>query len=147
MIKFIPALIISLLAILQGNAQPEARWTHAMCYDTHNKSVLMFGGSGTIGFYGDLWSFSKGQWKKLADTGPTPRNKFAFAYDEKRKRAVLFGGSGNGDELFGDTWEWTGSIWRKIDVAGPSARDHPVAAFDPQSNTIILKGGFNSSGL
>jgi len=118
-----------------------------MCYDAANKTVLMFGGSGPNGYFGDLWGFSEGSWKKLSDSGPAPRNKFAFAYDENRTRAVLFGGSGANDELFSDTWEWDGKAWTRIDVAGPSKRDHPLGGYDPQSQTIIIKGGFNSSGL
>jgi len=127
--------------------KPAARWTHSMCFDRANKTLLMFGGSGNDGYFGDLWGFSKGSWKKLSEAGPAPRNKFAFAYDEKRQRTVLFGGSGANDELFSDTWEWDGRAWTKIDIAGPAKRDHPLGAYDPQRQTIIIKGGFNSSGL
>ena len=127
--------------------KPKARWTHGICYDTDNKTVLIFGGSGADDFFGDLWSFSNGTWKKLSDAGPPPRFKFAFAYDEKRKRAVLFGGSGPNHELFSDTWEWDGKAWTKINAVGPAKRNHPMAGYDPQSQTIIIKGGFNESGL
>jgi hypothetical protein len=107
----------------------------------------MFGGSGPGGYFGDLRVFSKGSRKKLSDSGPAPSNKFAFAYDQKRKRAVLFGGSGANDELFSDTWEWDGKAWTKINATGPTKRDHPLGAYDPQNQAIIVKGGFNSSGL
>ncbi|HZY78437.1 MAG TPA: kelch repeat-containing protein [Cyclobacteriaceae bacterium] len=147
MTKLISTVALTLFSLVSFCQSPPARWTHVMCYDTDNKVVLMFGGSSSNGLYGDLWSFSKGQWKKLSDTGPAPRGKHAFAYDEKRKVAVLFGGSGANDQLLGDTWEWNGKIWKEVKVPGPSMRDHPMAGFDPQSNTIIIRGGFSQQGL
>jgi hypothetical protein len=132
---------------MSAQSQPSPRWTHSMCYDTQNNTVLLFGGSNMTGCLGDLWSYSRGKWTKLSDSGPAPRQKFAFAYDELRKCAVVFGGSGNEENLLSDTWEWNGKSWKKIDAAGPLPRDHPMAAFDRQSKTIILRGGFGQSGL
>lgn len=146
-VTFIPLLFCISLSNIAGGQEPEPRWAHGICYDSGSKTVLMFGGSGYNGYFGDLWSLSNGKWKKLSNSGPAPRHKFAFTYDKKRHRAVLFGGSGAKDELFSDTWEWDGSEWKKIDVEGPSKRDHPLGAYDPVSETIIIKGGFNSSGL
>lgn len=137
-------MIVSLTSSAQ---QPEARWTHGMCFDRANQAVLMFGGNGPDRYFGDLWSFSKGSWKKLSDGGPSPRNKFAFAYDQKRKRAVLFGGAGPNEELLSDAWEWDGESWKQIDIPGPAKRVHPLAAYDPQSETVIVRGGFGTSGL
>ena len=120
---------------------------HVMCYAPDAKSVLMFGGAGANEiFFGDLWSFSNDKWKKLSDSGPAPRVKFAFAYDVKRKVAVLFSGGG-AEGTLNDTWEWNGHSWKKFEGKGPSGRVHGMMGFDPQSNRIILTGGFSDGKL
>jgi hypothetical protein len=134
-------LFVLAMLLAPADEVPAPRWGAIMCYDPATKSVLMFGGNDNERIYGDLWSYSRNKWKKLAEHGPQPRVKFAFAYDPKRNVAVLFGGAGDNGRL-GDTWEWDGKSWTEFKGNGPAPRLHSMAEFDPQSNRIILKGGF-----
>ena len=94
---------------------PGARSEVGAAYDSKRGRVILFGGAGETGFFGDTWSYDGSAWRKLADTGPEPRGMGYLAYDRARDRVVLFGGrKGWPDGDLNDTWEWDGQTWRRV---------------------------------
>ncbi len=82
-------------------------------------------------------------WTQVADTGTSPRNAHAMAYDSQRQRVVLFGGyARESASLCGDTWEWDGKHWTQRQDMGPGARSMPGMAYDSLSKRGVLFGGF-----
>ena len=113
------ATLIALLALL-APAGPSPRYAHQMMtFD--GQRVLMFGGAGTDGSYGDLWAFDARGWSQLPQSGPGERNSGVFAYDSIRKRAVLYGGRVH-DTLVTATWEWDGAAWHRIGHGRPDPK-------------------------
>jgi len=87
---------------------PAPRYVHQMMtYDEGNKCVLLLGGAGQSGSYGDLWAFDRHGWRKLSETGPTPREAGVLVYDTHRKRTVLYGGRNRNGPLL-ERWGWDG---------------------------------------
>jgi hypothetical protein len=88
-------------------ASPAARTFHAMCYDSSNGVVMLFGGLGpTIdNFLGDTWSYNatSNLWTNLFPAvAPTAGYYVRLYYDSSVNATVLFGGSDNSAK--GDTW-------------------------------------------
>ena len=90
-------------------------------YDAKRGMLVVFGGSGPDGYFGDTWGWDGSTWTRLAETGPAPRVMGAMAWDARREVIVMFGGrNGWPDGDLNDTWEWDGTRWREI--TPPSAR-------------------------
>ena len=140
----VPALIVSLLV-----AAPDARWGHAMTFDSDRGVVLMAGGTreGRVPL-ADLWAFDGKAWTRLAGgedaESPPARDALVLVHDPKRKRAVLWGGRTN-DAILSDTWEWDGARWERIATEGPSpTRIHSVGAYDPARGRVVIFGGVSA---
>ena len=119
-------------------SQPAARYAHQMMtYDEGNRRVLLFGGAGQNGSYGDLWAWNGARWTLLAETGPTARNSGVMVYDARRKRTVLYGGRDAKGALL-DTWEWDGKRWKFVGQQGPAPGIHTAAAFDRKRGVMLL---------
>jgi hypothetical protein len=121
---------------------PPARGTPAMSYDPATKTVLLFGGGGPSGVYGDTWEWNGNTktWTQVFPAAsPSPRLTF-LAYDAITEKVVLFGGE-NG-VYYGDTWTWNGTTWaQQFPSNSPSARTRPAMAYDPRLGQVILFGG------
>lgn len=121
---------------------PSARIGHTMAYDSHNQSVLLFGGVGTGG--SATWQWDGIRWDRAASTGPSPRTETRIVYDQKRKQMVLFGGrSIDYTGYYGDTWIWNQQeqSWTGLNISGPEARSGHAMAYDSGRETVVLFGG------
>jgi hypothetical protein len=76
---------------------PPARWGHVMALDAARDRVLVFGGIGDRGFYGDLWALELEtmSWTEIADTGDVPSGRITATaiVDAPRDRMILVGGA------------------------------------------------------
>jgi hypothetical protein len=123
---------------------PDARYDHAMAYDSARGRVVLFGGYNGSIYVGDTWEWNGSAWTQVATTGPSARGAHAMAYDSARGRVVLFGGYEAGLSV-GDTWEWDGNAWTQVATKGPNARGAHAMAYDSARGRVVLFGGYNGS--
>ncbi|MFX0058625.1 MAG: Kelch repeat-containing protein [Candidatus Heimdallarchaeota archaeon] len=133
---------------------PQARFSHAMTYDSESDRVILFGGYSGSTFFSDTWAydFNANAWEELINaTHPTARGAHAMVYDSESDRTVLFGGSSTGS-TFNDTWVYdynTNSWEQQNPPESPPARSRHGAAYDSESDQFIIyggtTGGFNSA--
>src|SRR4029079_6784762 len=76
----------------------------------------------------ETWFWDGRRWKLVANSGPSPRDHHAMAYDSDRHRVVMFGGSdadpSGRSAFFSDTWEWNAGSWHRVATTGPGQRCH-----------------------
>ncbi|REJ75218.1 MAG: hypothetical protein DWQ47_06955 [Acidobacteria bacterium] len=133
--------------------EPEARAEAAAAYDPIRKRVILFGGyklnNGSIERLGDTWEHKNGRWRKIADSGPSPGNGSAIAYDPLRKSIVLFGGptteSARGPAT-GETWILRGDKWQKLHTTQPPNLFNPAMATGFGPNGLVRFGGWTGTG-
>jgi cysteine-rich repeat protein len=139
-----------------------ARWQHAMAYDRDRHRMVLFGGVGDSGTFGDTWEFDGEDWQRVRSaTSPPPRREAVMAYDEARRKIVLYGGR-NGGTYFGDTWTWDGTEWQNVTPppppptdppnppnppTSPPGRFGPAMAFDATIGDVVLFGGSDGNNL
>ena len=90
-------------------SSPPARANAAIAYDAATGTVVLFGGRGANGPFGDTWTWDGSTWKKQNPAAhPSARVSAAMAYDAATGNVVLFGGVGiaGGSVPSGDTWTW-----------------------------------------
>ncbi|HNT28156.1 MAG TPA: kelch repeat-containing protein [bacterium] len=121
-------------------ANPSARSSHAMVYDSVRDKVILFGGN-TGG--DETWAWSGVNWILLDPVSkPSARYGHAMAYDSARGKLVLFGGRYYSDE----TWEWDGVNWTKMEpTTKPSGRDNHAMAYDSVRGKVVLFGGYTAT--
>lgn len=127
---------------------PTARRGHALAYDAARGETILFGGAQVAApntVFGDTWSWNGAEWLLLSESGPTPRQEHAMAYDAKREVVVLFGGRPAGTSPFGDTWAWDGASWKQVATSGPSPRRFSTMTFDARRGVVVLFGGVGST--
>lgn len=131
-----------------AGALPPPRDGHAMVYEPHSGTVIMFGGwTGEVEL-NDLWAYdpAANEWTELHPTGATPpaRDNHAMAYDPQSGRIVLFGGWGPTVE-FADTWTYdpAANEWAELHIGGsaPSARACSSLALGTGEERLVLVGG------
>jgi len=83
--------------------RPQARYGHAMAYDSVLKRVLLFGGNCGVapGVNNEIWAWdgATGKWSQRCGAGctpPTERQQHAMAYDALHARTVIYGGTYTG---------------------------------------------------
>ncbi len=118
-----------------------ARYSHTMVFHADKQEMILFGGSGPQGTYGDTWSWNGTIWRaKTSPATPPARNSHAMAYDAANKETVMFGGTGPVN--YSDTWIWDGTAWDKAAPANsPSARYGHAMAYDAKNSRVVLFGG------
>ncbi len=126
-----------------AQSPPPARENAMFAYDSRRDRLVMFGGVGQVGLFGDVWEWDGGQWTSVPVTsGPLARALGGMAFDAAHAQTVLFGGaSGTPHD---DTWLWDGASWTSADVEGPSARQMPLMVYD--GKRVVLFGGKPLSG-
>jgi hypothetical protein len=125
--------------------KPAARFNHAMAYDAARSQIVLFGGYGPGGRYGDTWVFDGNDWTELAPAhSPTPRNGHAMTYDAARQVVVLFGGYPG---YTNDTWEWDGTDWTQSPAEGPPGRQYLGLAYHSDHAVTIMSCGQMSGGV
>jgi hypothetical protein len=134
--------------VFAQQAHPGVRNAHAAVYDTHTRSLLLFGGATASEVRADLWRWHADSWHRSTATGPEPRTFPAMAYDSARGEVVLFGGSRVlfGDSttppaMLADTWVHRDDEWTRFTGSGPSPRAEAAVAYDPRRERTVLFGG------
>jgi Galactose oxidase, central domain len=115
-------------AISPATPGPDPRSGHTWTVDPSSAVGYLFGGRGSAGSLGDVWSYDQtaDRWAELRSSGeqPDPRFEHGAAWIDGLG-LVVFGGRTDADPL-DDFWAFDPSTnaWRAIDVAdpGPSAR-------------------------
>lgn len=130
---------------------PPLRIGFGMVEDPGQGRVILFGGEPlpNCGIpsptFDDLWVWNGIDWAPGPNANaPSPRSRFAIAWDRTRGQAVVFGGI-TGDifnPLSDETWIWDGAGWTQAHRANhPIAREGAKMAFDPARNRCVLFGG------
>jgi hypothetical protein len=127
-------------------AEPFARDSYGLAYDSGRARTVLFGGFGSVSALGDTWEWDGVAWtQRTPPTFPQARFAPAMAYDSARRVVVLFGGriapwpysAGN------DTWEWDGAAgtWSQRAISGPPQRGYAAMAYDAARGRCVLFGG------
>lgn len=130
------------------NEGPGWRYGHDMVYEESAQRTLFFGGRSSTfidSLQGDTWAYDGVSWTLLSNSGPSPRDDHAMAFDRNRGRTVLFGG--NDGSPRDDTWEWDGYSWNQVFLSGPDARYGHCMTFDDDTLAVLLFGGYDGSQL
>ncbi len=129
----------------------EARFSHALAYDSQRDRMVLFGGTDSVTFFGDTFEWipgveaHDGYWSRVATHGPAAREGHAMVYDASRDEVVLFGGSTTG-QVFDDTWVWDGTTWQRRKGNGPSGRHSHTMTWDTGREKVVLFGGQGAVG-
>lgn len=152
----------------QVGPSPDARWGHAVVWDTHNNRMIVFGGRNTTTELADQDVYTMtldgtpltATWQKITPAGaaPTKREGHTIVWDNEERsrtnqgsgwqRVVLFGGqdqSGRRD----DAWIlWYNRNtpnqmeWEQVtDTPAPPARTRHAAFWDFGRNCMVVVGG------
>ena len=97
----------------------------------------------TSHYFNDTWEYDASVWTRVADTGPTARHSFGFAYGGMV--VSLFGGMDGGNTLR-DTWQWNGVHWTQRQDMGPTPRAPAGAAYDSARGRMVVFGGAGAGG-
>jgi hypothetical protein len=108
-----------------SEAGPPARDHHAMAYDPHRRTVVLYGGSRQLPdrtyvrgapMLRDLWQWDGARWTMLDEAGPEHYGGLpGLAYDSTRQELALFGRSSDPAMASADIaghWRWNGTAWR-----------------------------------
>lgn len=123
-------------------AQPQARRSFVMTYDSQRRRVVLFGGTtNTTDSLGDTWEWDGASWQlRTSATSPPPRRGACAAYDSRRGVTLVFGGRTSSLEQMDDGWLWNGSTWSPV-PAGPRARRSCALTYDSELDAFVLYGG------
>jgi hypothetical protein len=86
-------------------------------------------------------------WEPVANTGPSPRESHAMAYEPESGTVLLYGGW-DGATAFDDTWRWDGSTatWTYLSPTnGPGRRTHHGMAYCPGLGIVLFGGKYNNA--
>ena len=138
-------------AVAPATAGPGPRSGHTWTVDPSSAAAYLFGGRGSAGLAGDVWSYdlTSDRWTQLQPDGdgPPPREGHSAAWVDGLGLVVFGGRTGAG--VLDDFWAYdpSANAWRTIDVAGtrPSAR--AAACLTQRSDgRLWLFGGEGSDG-
>ena len=139
-------------AKLATTGSPGGRFDVGMAYDSGSKNIVLFGGVGKSGRFGDTWIYdiAVNTWTNAApENGPPKRSDMGIAYDSDAKKIVIFSGYGEGDEIYDDTWVYdvSSNTWTQM-----APESHPVAryggamVYDTYTKKTLLFGGHLITG-
>lgn len=124
-----------------------------MAFDVDRETLVVFGGHGLDGIFGDTWEWSIATgWKELHPAKvPAARQVGAMVYDQNRHAVFLYGGidTPGGAILCGvdvgnrpcsaDTWTWDGSSWNQFHPPMSPWPFFPSAAYDGATGNVVLR--------
>lgn len=132
---------------------PAPRRDAALVYDAARERVLLFGGRGDTGLFGDTWAFNLAArgWEQLdTGTGPQPRFSVVAGMDVQRDRFIVTTGQAGPSDFFNDVWgfDLQSNRWTQLDdgSAGPIGRYGSGGGVFPGSNTLYITHGFSAEG-
>jgi hypothetical protein len=137
-----------------GGAGPSARAFHRAAYDPAGGRMIVFAGQDSAGLENDVWALPLGgdsSWTALAPEGPppSPRSRFALAYDAGRTRLLVHGGL-TATGYAGDLWalDLTGATaWTAIaTVDSLEPRMDEAIIGDAARDRLTVYGGSSTAG-
>ena len=155
---------------IESTERPGKRSEVLAVADELSNSIMIFGGNDApivdqiprANYLDETWIFEPGfGWVEVsAEPRPSPRGRYAIAYDEEGRRALLFGGRYRADdvdffyELHNDLWQFdfVTRSWTLLDDGSsddaPDGRYYSAAGWDPSTGTFYTFGGsLNSDPL
>jgi len=122
---------------------PPARTLHGLAYDSHNHTLLLFGGRSAAGAQlADTWifEFATHTWREVVASGPGGRQAHALIYDPAQDAVVLVGGvTDDGDTWLNDTWHFQNEVWLAGDPAPTtSGIAYHKLIYDSAENACLL---------
>ena len=135
---------------MNSTPSPPARDDGMMAYDSVDKVMIFFGGSGSGGVMTDTWTYELGTntWtEKNPVTAPPGRTDGAMAFDPVRGLVMLFGGL-DGSPGYGDTWSYSvqGVNWLNVTPArSPSPRFGHDMVYDDATQVLVVFGGMDTT--
>ncbi len=130
--------------------EPQARFRHALAYDSANERTVLYGGCAMpttpLGCeagaaLGDTWFFD-GVWTRFEGTSPPPRQGHTMVYDPYRERVLMFGGELEGGVFSNELWQFQNGAWIQLSSEkAPPARTLHGMAFDERLDRAIVFGG------
>lgn len=130
---------------------PLPRCGQSMCYDPSSGQIILFGGLGDQGVYGDTWTYNltSNRWSQRYPTmSPPARMGAMMATDDSGKSIILFGGQSK-SAFYNDTWSYdiAGNIWTKRTISSsPSPRAYAAMTYDQVEKQMLLFGGNTQNG-
>jgi cysteine-rich repeat protein len=121
-----------------GGMVPPARSGHALAYDAHRNTIVLFGGSA-----GDttVWEWD-GAWHPIEAASPSPsaRTGHGMTYDANLGEIVIHAGRTPNLSELADVWTWNGTRWQRISAPdGPSAAMASTLVYDPVlAATVVM---------
>ena len=127
----------------RDDAEPSARWRHAVAVDSDRGILVLFGGDTGEN---DTWEYhlAAGTWSRFQPIpSPSRRGGHAMIYDRARRKIVMTGGGYLGNTA--EVWEYdTQSHAWNAATPLPQARAGHSMAYDSARNTTVLYGGLGT---
>jgi hypothetical protein len=144
-------------AEIASDVRPPGRSDSAMAFDPSRKSLILYGGSSTMGEGSDTWEWTPGKgWAQLfPKTSPDTLFGHGMVTDTTRNKILLFGGMSYmwrdpyKDPMRNDIWEWDGTAmtWtNRTPIASsgmPMGREYPLMAYDSGQKKMFVYDGAN----
>lgn len=129
---------------MNPGVSPSIRHRHAMCYDSFNRKVILFGGDDDW-YSNDTWAYdyALNTWSNMNPASPPPgRYYHSVCFDSVNHKVILFGGAGGGQ--FDDTWTYDYALntWSNMNPpTHPATRYLHSMSYDPDRQRVVLFGG------
>ena len=125
---------------------PSARSDAGYANDPSTRSVVLFGGLGSVNPY-NSWTWHTHSWtQRTPSQMPPMRFAMGIACDAGLSGCVLLGGDQGGLSV-GDSWLWNGATaqWSAFSATGsPGPRESFTMAYYPPAKEIIVFGGLRA---
>src|SRR2546426_10967778 len=124
-------------------ADPGARESPAMTFDSTNGVAVLFGGYSSA-YLGDPWEYdpAANDWTMTSSTGPSARSDAGMAFDSTSNVVVLFGGITD-TGYANDTWEYnaaTNAWTNTTPTFSPPALGSYALTYDSAAHRNVLVG-------
>ena len=132
---------------MRPKAPPPPREGAAMCYDSKNDFIVLFGGDGEHGYFNDTWvlNASSNTWtNRTPFPSPSPGEGACMDYDPVSNQVVLFGGGKGPSYESDETWTYnvTYNIWtNRTSTIAPQGRWYSEMVYDNVDRIFVLFGG------
>ncbi|MBI5171216.1 MAG: T9SS type A sorting domain-containing protein [Candidatus Eisenbacteria bacterium] len=135
-------------ALSPSGTPPAARYGHAAAYDPVRDRLLVFGGRGASGLYGELWALSLGgppAWTPVTGAGsaPLPAAFASATYDAVHDDLVVVAGSDGSGIAHAHALDCATATWTDLAPFGApfAARSGHTATYDPLHGALVVFSG------